>query len=90
MTHKVHPKAFRIKGMEDFNVRGFYGRNMQKYLQEDFLIKDFLREKLKEASVANIEIEHSANKLNIIIETARVGLIMGRGGEGVESLKKMI
>ncbi len=90
MTHKVHPKAFRIKGMEDFNIRGFYGSNMPNYLQEDFLIKDFLREKLAEASVANIEIEHSASKINIIIESARPGLIIGRGGEGVEILKKEI
>lgn len=90
MTHKVHPKAFRIKEMEDFNVRGFYGKNMQKYLQEDFLIKDFLRQMFKDASIANIEIEHSANKINIIIETARPGLIIGRGGEGVETLKKAI
>src|SRR6185295_8809295 len=90
MTHKVHPKAFRIRGMEDFNIRGFYGSKMPQYLEEDFLIKDFLREKLREASVANIEIEHSANKLNIIIETARPGLIIGRGGEGVELLKKEV
>ncbi len=90
MTHKVHPKAFRIRGMEDFNIHGFYGKKMPQYLEEDFLIKDFLREKLAEASVANIEIEHSANKLNIIIETARAGIIIGRGGEGVEILKKAI
>jgi small subunit ribosomal protein S3 len=90
MTHKVNPKAFRIRGMEDFNIRGFYGKNMSKYMEEDFLIKDFLRTKFAEASVANIEIEHSANKLNIIIETARPGLIIGRGGEGAEVLKKHI
>ncbi len=90
MTHKVHPKAFRIRGMEDFNIRGFYGEKMPQYLQEDFLIKDFLRKKLAEASVSNIYIEHSANKLNVIIESARPGLIIGRGGEGVEMLKKGI
>lgn len=90
MAHKVHPKSFRIKGVEDWNVRGFYGKNMPHYLEEDFLIKDFLRDILVEASVSNIEIEHSANKLNIIIESARPGIIIGRGGEGVETLKKMI
>ena len=91
MTHKVHPKAFRIKGMENFNVRGFYSKKMSQYLEEDFLIKDFLRNKFSEAMVSNIEIEHSAdNKLNIIIETARAGIIIGRGGEGVENLKKII
>lgn len=87
MSHKVHPKSFRIRGIEDWNIRGFYGKKMSRYLAEDFLIKDFLRKKLKEASVANIEIEHSANKLNIIIHTARPGLIIGRGGEGIELLK---
>jgi len=90
MSHKVHPKSFRIKGTEDWNIRGFYGKKMPQYLEEDFAIKDFLREKLADASVANIEIEHSANKLNIIIETARPGLIIGRGGNGIETLKTEI
>jgi len=87
MAHKVHPKSFRIKGTEDWNIRGFYGKKMPQYLEEDFLVKDFLRKKLIEASVANIQIEHSANKLNIIIETARPGLIIGRGGNGIDVLK---
>ncbi|MDP3883163.1 MAG: 30S ribosomal protein S3 [Candidatus Staskawiczbacteria bacterium] len=87
MSHKVHPKSFRIKGTEDWNIRGFYGKKMPQYLEEDFMIKDFLRKKLAEASVANIEIEHSANKVNIIIDTARPGLIIGRGGGGVDALK---
>ena len=90
MSHKVHPKSFRIKGIEDWNIRGFYGKKMPQFLEEDFSIKDFLRKKLVDASVANIEIEHSANKLNIIIETARPGLIIGRGGNGIEVLKTEI
>jgi small subunit ribosomal protein S3 len=90
MSHKVHPKSYRIRGTEDWNIRGFYGKKMPQYLEEDFLIKEFLKKKLSEASVANIEIEHSANKINIIIETARPGLIIGRGGLGVEDLKKSI
>lgn len=87
MAHKVHPKSFRIKGTEDWNIRGFYGRKMPQYLEEDFLIKTFLRKKLAEASVANIQIEHSANKVNVIIDTARPGLIIGRGGDGITALK---
>ncbi|MCX6721316.1 MAG: 30S ribosomal protein S3 [Candidatus Staskawiczbacteria bacterium] len=90
MSHKVHPKSFRIRGTEDWNIRGFYGKKMPQYLEEDFLVKDFLRKKLADASVAGIEIEHSANKLNIIIETARPGLIIGRGGGGVDILKNEV
>jgi hypothetical protein len=44
MGHKVHPKSFRIKGVADWNVRGFYGRNMPQYLEEDLVIKSFLNE----------------------------------------------
>jgi len=90
MSHKVHPKSFRIKGTEDWNIRGFYGRKMPQYLEEDFLIKDFLRTKLADASVANIQIEHAANKVNVLIDTARPGLIIGRGGNGIEVLQKEI
>lgn len=90
MAHKVHPKAYRIRGTEDWNIRGFYGKKMPQFLEEDFLVKDFLTKKLKEAQVANIQIEHSANKLNIIIDTARPGLIIGRGGDGIEALKKEV
>ena len=87
MSHKVHPKSFRIKGMDDWSIRGFYGTTPAKGFQEDYLIRDFLLKQLKEASVANIEIEHSVNKMNIIIHTARPGLIIGRGGEGIDKLK---
>lgn len=90
MAHKVHPKSYRIRGIEDWNIRGFYGKKMPQFLEEDFLVKDFLRKKLKEAQVSNIQIEHSANKINIIIDTGRPGLIIGRGGDGVGSLKTSV
>jgi small subunit ribosomal protein S3 len=90
MAHKVHPKAYRIRGIEDWNIRGFYGKKMPQFLEEDFLIKDFLRKKLKDSQVSNIEIEHSANKVNIIIDTGRPGLIIGRGGDGVVVLKSLV
>lgn len=87
MSHKVHPKSFRIKGTEDWNIRGFYGKKMPQFLEEDFMIKDYLTKKLKEASVASIQIEHSAAKVNIIVESSRPGIIIGRGGNGIELLK---
>jgi len=90
MSHRVHPKIYRIRGIEDWNSRGFYGKKMAQYLEQDFLIKEFLRKQLKEASVASVEIERSVNRLNIIIKTARPGLVIGRGGEAIEKLKKGI
>ena len=87
MTHKVHPKIYRIKGTEDWHSRGFYGKTIPQYLEEDFIIREFLNKKLAQSQVANIEIERSANKLNIIIKTARPGFIIGRGGQEIEKLK---
>jgi small subunit ribosomal protein S3 len=90
MSHKVHPKSFRIKGIEDWNIRGFYGKKLTKNFEQDFLIREFLIKKLADSSVANVEIERSINKMNIIISTARPGLIIGRGGEGIDKLKALI
>ena len=87
MTHKVHPKAYRIRRINDWNSRGFY-KNYQKCLEEDFKIREFLEKKLEKIGIEKIEIERFSGKLNIIISSARPGLIIGRGGQGIEELKK--
>jgi len=88
MGHRVHPKAFRIKEIENWNSRGFYEKKFVLRLEEDFKIREFLKKKIGKLGVEKIEIERSAGKINIIISTARPGLIIGRGGGGVEELKK--
>lgn len=90
MSHKVHPKSFRIRKMADWLSRGFYGRMPLKYLKEDFKIRNFLNEKLKEASIENVEIERSRSSIKIIIKTSRPALVIGRGGEAIEKLKKAL
>jgi len=87
MTHKVHPKAYRIRRIDDWDSRGFY-KKPAEYLEEDFKIREFLRKKLGEIGIEKIEIERFPGKLNIIISSARPGLIIGRGGQGIEELKK--
>jgi len=57
-------------------------------LEEDFKIREFLRKKLGKIGVEKIEIERFSGKINIIISSARPGLIIGRGGGGVEELKR--
>src|SRR5690606_22912787 len=100
MTHKVHPKVFRIRGISDWISRGFYSsranisggdrskKGFAKYLEEDFEIREFLNKKLAKIGIENIEIERFPTKINIIVNTARPGLIIGRRGEGIEELKK--
>ena len=88
VAHKVHPKIFRTKESTDWNSRGFYEKKFSEKLEEDIKIREFLQKKLKEAAVAKIEIERFPSKINIILHTARPGLIIGRRGEGVKFLKE--
>lgn len=76
--------------MKDWFSRGFYGKNTPRYLEEDFKIRKFLEKKLSEASIENIEIERSFSAIKIIIKTSRPALVIGRGGEAVENLKKIL
>jgi small subunit ribosomal protein S3 len=88
MTHKTHPKAMRLKGIDSWSSQGFYGKKFPLLLEEDFFIRDFLKRKLKEAAIESIKIERSAGKINVVVKSARPGLIIGRGGSGAEELKK--
>ncbi|MFA5086523.1 MAG: 30S ribosomal protein S3 [Candidatus Paceibacterota bacterium] len=88
MSHKVHPKIFRVKGIEDWLSHGFYGKRPLKNVREDFVIREFLTKKLKEMSVEKIEIERYSNKTMAVIHSARPGLIIGRGGEGIEKMRQ--
>jgi len=90
MSHRVHPKAFRIKEISDWISRGFYKKNPAKYLEEDFKIRNFLEKKLKDCSVEVIEIERFSGRINVIINTGRPGLVIGRGGAGAEEIKKSL
>lgn len=87
MSHKVHPKIFRVRGIEDWLSQGFYGKKPLNNIKEDFIIRSFLTKKLKESSVDRIEIERYLNKINVVVYSARPGIIIGRGGEGIEKLR---
>lgn len=90
MGHEVNPKMFRIKETNDWDSRGFYQRNFPQYLEEDFVIREFLKKKIGNFGVEKVEIERSPSKINIVIFSARPGLIIGRKGEGAETLKKEV
>jgi len=88
MAHKVHPKIFRVKDLTDWDSRWLNMKKLPQYLEEDFEIRKFLEKKLRKIGIEKIEIEKFPTKINIIINTARPGLIIGRSGEGVEKLKR--
>jgi small subunit ribosomal protein S3 len=90
MAHKAHPKSLRIKEIGSWDSRGFYEKKFSSLLEEDLKIREFLKKKTKKLGVEKIEIERSPGKINIIISTTRPGLIIGRGGGGVEELKRTL
>ena len=90
MGQKTHPKGFRLVVNKDWNSRWFADKDKEfaQFIQEDKEIRDFLKKRLFEAGVARIEIERAANKAKIIIYTARPGIVIGKKGAQIESLKK--
>lgn len=91
MGQKVHPKIFRIGIIYNSNSKWFARKSdYAKFLQQDVQIRKHLKEKLPEAGIAKIEIERSPNKLDVIIYTIKPGVVIGKGGAGIEELKKDI
>ncbi len=92
MGQKIHPIAFRLGKFYTWDSRWFSvgGKRYQNMLLEDFKIRKDLGKKLKIAGLTKVEIERSINKLNIVLHVTRPGLVIGRGGTGLEDLKKYI
>lgn len=90
MSGGTNPKALRIENLEDWHSRGFYGDEQAEKLKQDFKIRNFLKKRLDREHVEKVEIERSPSTIKIIIFTSRPGLIIGRRGSRVSSLKEDI
>ena len=89
MGQKTHPIGFRLGITKDWNSRWFAeGEQYREFLHEDLRLRDYIKKKLGHASIAKIEIERRANKVDVTIHTARPGIIIGKKGAEVEVLKK--
>lgn len=88
MTHTVHPYSHRLGILRDWKSRWFSPKGRyQASLKGDILIRAYLEKKLKGMYLADIEIERSEKQLRVILSTSRPGLIIGREGNGAETLK---
>ena len=90
MGQKTHPIGFRLGIIKTWSSRWYEDKNYAKWLHEDLKLKDFIKKKLNHAGVSFIEIERAANKAKINIHTARPGIVIGKRGAGVETLKKEV
>lgn len=88
MGRKVHPRGFRLGIIKEHRSRWFAtGKTYTEQLAEDRRIREIVREELPKAGISNIEIERQPNQVHIIIDTARPGVIIGRKGQSVNTLK---
>jgi small subunit ribosomal protein S3 len=90
MGQKVHPFIYRIGAVNNWRSRWFSKKNYGDFLKQDIKLRGFVVKMLNKAGVDAVEIERSANLINIIVKTAKPGLVIGRGGSGAEDIKQKI
>ncbi|MFZ0819726.1 MAG: 30S ribosomal protein S3 [Candidatus Acidiferrales bacterium] len=90
MGQKTHPYGFRVGFNKMWKSRWFAGKEYADLLHEDVALRNQLKDKLKSAGIASIDIERAANKLVIRLYTARPGIIIGRKGAEIDKLKAEI
>jgi small subunit ribosomal protein S3 len=87
MGQKTHPIGFRVGVNKDWKSRWFFGKKFSGPLQEDINIRKYLNSEFKDAWIAGIEVERTAETVRVIIETARPGMVIGKGGEEVKRIR---
>lgn len=90
MGQKVHPYGLRLGYTKTWKSRWFAKKDYAALLHEDIKIKKKLKEDLKSAGVASVEVERPGNKLRITIHTARPGIIIGRKGAEIDRLRQQV
>jgi small subunit ribosomal protein S3 len=89
LGRKVHPVGFRLGIIKDWQSRWFAERNYTEQLHEDIKLRALVAKRLANASISHIELERSAaNQIEITLSTAKPGIVIGKGGQAVEVLRK--
>jgi len=87
---KVNPKGFRVGVIRDWDSRWYARKEYSDYLLEDYQIRKYLKKRLYDSGISRIEIERAAGRVKVNIFTAKPGIVIGRGGAEVDSLKKAL
>ena len=88
MGQKVHPTGIRLGIVKDWTSKWYAdSKEFPEYVRSDYKVREFIKKKLKDASVSRIAIERPAKKINITIHTARPGIVIGKKGEDIEKLR---
>jgi len=87
LGHKVHPFGFRLGVIRDWQARWYADKGYADYLHEDLNLRKAIESKYAEASISQVVIDRQANKVTVTINTARPGVVIGRGGQRVDELR---
>lgn len=90
MGQKISPTGFRLGVIRDWDAKWYADKDYTALLHEDLKVRDYLEKTLKGSGVSRIEIERAANNIRINIHTSKPGMVIGKGGAGVEHLRKNI
>lgn len=89
MGQKVHPHGLRVGVIKDWDAKWYANnKNFSDYIIEDNKIREFVKAKLFQSGISKIEIERAAKRIKLNIFTAKPGMVIGKGGTGIEALKK--
>lgn len=88
MGQKVHPIGMRVGIIRDWDAKWYAEKEYADYLHEDLAIRKFIQKELADAAVSTIEIERAVNKVNVSLHTAKPGMVIGKGGQGIEDIRK--
>ncbi len=91
MGQKINPTGFRLSVLKNWSSKWYAdSKNFSDMLQDDIKVRDYLKKKLAHAAVSNIQIERPARNAKITICSARPGVVIGKKGEDIESLKQQL
>ena len=90
MGQKVSPTGFRLGITEDWRSRWYSDKDYAKNLENDLAIRKFLDKYLARAAVSKVEIERAGDKIKVIVTTARPGVVIGKKGAEIDSLRKKL
>ena len=91
MGQKINPHGLRVGIIKDWDSKWYADKNtFSEYLVEDHKIREYVKKKLYISGISKIEIERAANRIKLSIHTAKPGMVIGKGGTGVEELRKEI
>ncbi len=88
MGQKVNPIGLRLGIIKTWDSRWYAEKNYSRFLQEDIVLRNFIKKRLYHAGVSKIEIDRTANRAKITIRAARPGIIIGQKGSEIEKLQK--